>query len=1010
MRVRVWLGVLLSALALAGPVMAQEQRGSIQGVVKDGQGGVLPGATVEATAASGAVLSTITDEAGNFRFPAVAPGRYEISASLSGFVPARVDNVDVVLGQVKSIEFALRLGGISEQVTVTAETPLVDVTQSSRSTNIREESIELLPKGRDFTTLVTQAAGANQETRLGGLSIDGASAGENRYIVDGVETTDLQTGISGKNLVVDFLEEVQVKSSGYPAEYGGATGGVINAITKSGTNQFRGDVLFYGSGSALEKGRYVVTEGATVGGAAPAAAGGLPSLRRLLTDATRSEYVTYPEDDYSRYEPGFQLGGPIARNKAWFFAAYQPTFVDTNRTVTFLLDNSSATVNQKDTIHYATANQTAQIGDKLRTRLALNISTSKQDGLLPELDGSSTPVANFERVRKRPNYSGSANADYVASSSLYFGIKGGYYYANVKDENVREGPLFQFDRSNVGLLDVPSSLQRVTGFRTDISNTENVKDKKTRASFAADATWFGRFAGQHQVKGGVQLDRLANDVDSGERGNFVRLFWNTAFGGQRGTYGYYRVRSNGADPRRGFLTQGETSVANVGLFLQDSWQVNDRITLNLGVRTERERVPSFVDQIDGQPVPKNAIAFDFADKLAPRLGVAWDVRGDGRWKAFANWGVFYDIFKLELPRGSFGGDKWLEYWFTLDTFNWQNLVANPACPANPAACSGRLINGPVDARHPSNDAIDPGIKPMKLQEAVIGLEHQLSTNVGLSVRYVHKQVDRAVEDIGSLDAQGNELYTIGNPGEGLTTEAVAGTPYPKAQRDYDGVEFTVSKLLAHNWMARVSYLYSRLYGNYSGLSQADENGRTSPNVGRDFDYPVMSFTQSGEANIGRLGTDRPHQVKVQAAYVLPWGTNVGLNQFLQSGVPVTRQAAAVAGLGYPIQYKGRLSDGRTDVFSQTDLQVQHEVKLGTRSLRFELNVLNLFNQRAGLQKWQDQLNSGVILPIDEDAFYRGQVDFEREIAARNLQLDPRFLQNSLFQAPISARFGIRFSF
>jgi outer membrane receptor protein involved in Fe transport len=132
---------------------------------------------------------------------------------------------------------------VTETVQVTAETPLVDVRQSSRATNIRAEQVDLLPKGRDFTTLVTQAPGANQETKLGGLSIDGASAGENRYIIDGIETTNLQSGTSGKNVIVDFIEEVQVKSSGYTAEFGGATGGVINAVTKSGTNDFHGSAL-----------------------------------------------------------------------------------------------------------------------------------------------------------------------------------------------------------------------------------------------------------------------------------------------------------------------------------------------------------------------------------------------------------------------------------------------------------------------------------------------------------------------------------------------------------------------------------------------------------------------------------------------------------------------------------------------------------------------------------------------------------------------------------------------
>ena len=134
--------------------------------------------------------------------------------------------------------------------------------------------VTLLPKGRDFTSLVTQAPGANSESKLGGLSIDGASAGENRYIIDGIETTNLQSGISGKNVIADFVEEIQVKSSGYTAEFGGATGGVINVITKSGTNDWHGNVGLQYQGDKLQ--------------GQPT-----PTLRLNLTDSTKAEYVKF---------------------------------------------------------------------------------------------------------------------------------------------------------------------------------------------------------------------------------------------------------------------------------------------------------------------------------------------------------------------------------------------------------------------------------------------------------------------------------------------------------------------------------------------------------------------------------------------------------------------------------------------------------------------------------------------------------------------------------------------
>ena len=192
------LAALMAALLLAWPATAQEQRGTIEGVVRDASGAVLPGVTVEARTANGVVLTTTSDETGTYRFPSVAPGDYLVSATLDNFAPAKNDVVRVGLGQVKKVDFAMSPKGVTESVQVIAESPLVDVRQSARQTNIRAEQVELLPKGRDFTTLVTQAPGANQEDKLGGLSIDGASAGENRFIIDGIETTDVQDGTSGQ--------------------------------------------------------------------------------------------------------------------------------------------------------------------------------------------------------------------------------------------------------------------------------------------------------------------------------------------------------------------------------------------------------------------------------------------------------------------------------------------------------------------------------------------------------------------------------------------------------------------------------------------------------------------------------------------------------------------------------------------------------------------------------------------------------------------------------------------
>jgi hypothetical protein len=993
------IALVFLMLALAMPAFAQEQRASIEGVVKDSTGAVMPGVTVEAkNEATGVVVSAVSDANGVYRFPSLASGIWDVTATLAGFNAITVPDVPLTLGQIKKVDFALTVAGVSESVQVTGESPLVDVRQSARSTSIRGEQIDLLPKGRDFTSLVTQAPGSNSEGKLGGLSIDGASAGENRFIVDGVETTNLQSGVSGKGLIADFVDEVQVKSSGYTAEYGGATGGVINAVTKSGTNNFRGSARFYWYGDA--------TEGASN-----------KSLRLNPVDSNKAEYWTYPEDSWGRSEPGFSLGGPIFKDRAWFFAAYQPTLTSTTRNVSpatagSATANTFTDKNRTDQAHNISANSTAQIGNSLRTRVAYNNTWGKREGLLPALTGAEPTTTLYDINRTAPNWSLSGQADWVVKPTWFIGARAGYYSSDFFDDGVPTDPRAIFSFSNIGLCPanapcVPPAYQRPTGFSSLATNTGTTRDQQTRLNFQVDSTFYVTAAGQHTIKGGVQYDHVGNNVLSGELGNRVTIRWGQPLTGYgTGPYGYYSVRSNAVYPKQGFVTEGDVSTDNYGLFIQDAWTLNNKLTLNLGLRTESEKVPAYTS---GPGIPDYGIEFSFRDKLAPRLGFAYDIKGDGRWKAYGSWGIFYDIFKLELPRGSWGGDKWLEYYYTLDTYTWDTLTSASGCPP---ACSGTLIRGPIDFRHVGfgSDYIEPDLKPMKSQELSFGLEHQLSPVMAVSARYVRKWLDRAVEDTGSLDAQGNEIYIIANPGFGLTELAWTNpnVNQPKAKRDYDSVEFAFTKNFSQNWYLRASYLWSRLYGNYSGLSQSDENGRTSPNVGRAFDYPIMSFDENGQPVYGLLATDRPNQFKAQFIYQLPFGTSIGINQSLASGIPVTREIGVLPTSNFPVQYQGRVSDGRMPMYSQTDLSLQHAFRLGgAKQLQLEANISNLFNQRTATNRFVTMQKSNGIT-FDESLFYQGKVDFDPLIAA--IPLDPRFLMDSGFQAPIQLRLGVRFLF
>jgi hypothetical protein len=311
--------------------------------------------------------------------------------------------------------------------------------------------------------------------------------------------------------------------------------------------------------------------------------------------------------------------------------------------------------------------------------------------------------------------------------------------------------------------------------------------------------------------------------------------------------------------------------------------------------------------------------------------------------------------------------------------------------------------------------------------------------MAFTLRYVHKQLNRGIDDIGDLGPDG-EAYIIANPGEGLVKQfdistgtslfkpQVAGGQFPSnavlitmptATRKYDGVEGRLEKRFSNHWQLSGSYLWSRDRGNYSGLSSSDENGRDNPNNSRDFDYPAMTFDQRGKVIDGVFDTDRTHQIKLQGLYEFKFGTSLGVNQYAESGTPITRQVPIIDPSRYPIRYLGRNSDGRTPFYTQTDLYVQHMLKVGgSRRLIVSLNVLNLWDQRTAVNKVTTMRRGGAIPNqpgyYQEADFYAGKLDFDqliqKSVANGFMTLNPQFLKVNSYQDPIAARVGVKFTF
>jgi outer membrane receptor protein involved in Fe transport len=466
-----------------------------------------------------------------------------------------------------------------------------------------------------------------------------------------------------------------------------------------------------------------------------------------------------------------------------------------------------------------------------------------------------------------------------------------------------------------------------------------------------------------------------------------------------GTYGFYTVTES--------TTFGKINSDNLGFYLQDAWAVHPNVTINLGIRTDKETIPSY--NLDNE-----GIEFSFADKIAPRVGAAWDLRGNGKWKLYTSWGKYFDISKLEMPRGLFGAEHSITYYYTLDTFDWPSIqCAHP--PVSSASCPGTYIEQ-VDLRHAANsrdnNLIDPKLKPVQAQEVSVGLDHELTQTMSIGVRYTHKLLDRTFEDTGVSVPGVGEVFRITNPGENLGTNVlrdfagcVTCPDQPRPERKYDGLEVRLNKRFSQGWQVITTYTLSRLYGNYSGLASSDENGRTSPNVNRFFDGQYNSFDANGQPVFGLLQTDRPHSLKVQGSYDFKFGTGIGLYYIVESGNPLQTQMSEKNIPFFPF---GRGDLGRTAIFSQTDLLIQQNVRLAGKKFNVGLDIKNLFDQDTATgynaTPYRDSFN------ISDQAFFAGFDPVALAAATPSIRRNAIFNQANAFQNRREMRLQARFSF
>jgi hypothetical protein len=1019
------IGVFLLALVLGSilPATAQERFGGLAGVITDTSGSPVPGATITVTnTQGGASRSVVSGADGSYRMD-LEPGRYSVAIELQGFQKVQVDDMLILLGRTIDFPARLTVGALTETVNVTAEADKqIDLRSTAVTHNVTAEEFDRMPKARTFQGIALTAPSVNSGEIEGGFQVNGASGAENSYTVDGVVTNSLVNGKSRQDTVFEYLQEVQVKTAGIEAEYGGALGGVISAVTKSGGNQFRGEAHYYYDGSGL--------------GAAP--------VKRLVLNPSNENSMSYVQDDLqvnNRNEFGGSIGGPIVRDRLFFFGSVSPRLIRRTNDYGFSSGTEFGSVDQKRTDHQAFGKLTYSTG-RLQANASLLTTPTRVTGSLFAYDSIgpqfySSSRASFEpnvtRGFKQDQISTSGSVDYFLTGSSSLSVRGGYFYDNYADTGIPQTTSVTWNNAlAVGDPRLPASLQLPQGsFNTPRARITSF-DKTKRGFMNADYNHSFSRGGMHMLKGGFGVQKVSNPVESRYPGGYVLLNWNTALAstatvaGGTGTYGYYEVNDLG--------TTGTAGSTIYSLYLQDQWTIGSRLTLNLGIRSENETIPTFRPDIR-----ENAMEFSFMDKIAPRLGATYDLRGDGRVKLYGSWGRYFDWTKYELVRGSFGGDIWNVYYRTLDTLDVNNLSLSNMpgrdiwTPAIPNSFRNRRV--------PSINNVDPDIKPMYQDSINGGVEYQFNQNSVFGVHYIHNDLKQTIEDIGAV-VNGDEVYVIGNPGRGIGQFAdISGlTPdfeLPKPKRTYDALELTFSRRFSNRWFASASYTLSRLYGNYAGLASSDEIttpttgtsstqaqqqtgnvARQGGNANRAWDLDELMWDSRGNLDVlGRLATDRPHVVKLYGSYQFPFGTQVGGNFYGGSGTPISTYVVTTNQI--PVFVNGRGDMGRTPFLNRTDLLVSHELNLmANKRIRLELNILNLFNQKTTTHIF-NYLNRGAGLARGDSAINLSSTDLSKGYDYNALILaspsganayDPRYGQPDLFQNGTQGQFSVKFLF
>jgi outer membrane receptor protein involved in Fe transport len=819
---------LVGASLIGPPLLLQQEAaaqssttGAVRGVVRDkGDGNAaVAGAPIAATspALQGSQL-VITDDQGGFLIDSLPPGMYTLTVYWNNAEFTR-GNVLIQVGKQAFVPVGIDTGSeaaVGEKIEIVGSAPVVDQGSTKTGLSITEEYTKNIPVARTFGGVLGKAAGSQGDQY--GTGFSGSQSVENTYIVEGLNTTDGAYGQQSSNLPTEFLDETEVITGGYNAEYGRSTGAVIAVVTKGGSNEFHGSVFGY------------YTPGALV-----ASAEEIKSDDDAITGVSNLDFRT---------DLGAELGGPIIKDKLWFHVGYNPSFAKETRTRTISTRSDSFTGSgntmagadgfaddldgdgfadttplssrawgESSQTHYFTGKLSGQVTpDHVFQISAFGSPGSATDTLTtvaaPESnrykfdDGAFDVAAKWTSKKAWKNGSQtqfdavlgyhvnyldeqpfSAAQDTLSlryeaeqSLTLFEDLEGG----NLSGCEVNEDtgfvpcPVTSYLESGAGFLEKRSNSR--TALVASVSHRMNspIGYHTFKVGFDGDLSGYDttrRYTGGsfYQEYGGLWLEnRLLAGVpgrgvnDPLEDGEFI--------------CGGNAVCTSADDG----LTNG-TSNRNLGAFIQDSWQIRPNLTLNAGLRWEQQ-IGYVADSLRnlpasqqvtalGDPIPD--IGYKLDNMFAPRIGLIFDPTQEGKAKLFGHWGRFYENVPMDLNIRSFGDER-----TQLDLLFCGNENGDPLVHGSVDDLGGALRA--CDPNYETGERLDyallgselsfvsPGLKAQYMDELVLGAEYELMPDFKVGANYIHRTLPRVIEDV-STDA-GNH-YAITNPGENFDEQA-----------------------------------------------------------------------------------------------------------------------------------------------------------------------------------------------------------------------------------------------